>query len=235
MTTPPADEAPTPSNIPAPLDPGAFSGIQHRAGFRVAIMFAVFLGVTLVVSVAGEWVFAPAVGWIAAAATYILWVWLGVLRLGPAETASHATREDPTQPVAQTLLIVATLASIGAIGLLLVESGAVLGAARFGLAAAALATVAASWCLVQTLFTLRYAGLYYRLGGAGIDFNQSEPPEYRDFAYVAFTLGMTYQVSDTSITSSLIRRQVLRHAVLSFVLGVIVLAAAINLIAALAR
>ena len=85
------------------------------------------------------------------------------------------------------------------------------------------------------MFTLRYAGIYYRAGGTGVDFNQSEPPEYRDFAYLAFTLGMTYQVSDTNITSTAIRREVLRHAVLSFVFGVIVLTAAINLIVALAR
>jgi len=103
------------------------------------------------------------------------------------------------------------------------------------LAATALVTVAASWVLVHVLFTLRYAALYYLAGGSGIDFNQDEPPAYRDFAYLAFTLGMTYQVSDTNLTSTAIRREVLRHALLSFVLGVIVLASTINLISAMAR
>jgi uncharacterized membrane protein len=66
-----------------------------------------------------------------------------------------------------------------------------------------------------------------------VDFNQTEPPQYRDFAYLAFTLGMTYQVSDTNLTSSTIRREALRHALISFVLGVVVLAATINLVATL--
>lgn len=212
-----------------------FTGRRHHAGVKVAVMFAVFIVVAAATGLLGSWVFAPAVGWIAAAGTYAVWLWRSVLRLDPALTASHATREDPTQPVAQTLLVIASLASVGGIVLLLVESGMVQGGARFGLAAAGLATVAASWCIVQLLFTLRYAAVYYLAGGAGIDFNQPEPPRYRDFAYLAFTIGMTYQVSDTTITSSAIRREVLRHALLSFVLGVIVLAAAINLVVALAR
>mgnify|MGYP001119095314 FL=1 len=216
-------------------EPRNYDDLWHRSGLRVGAMFAVFVVVTVVSGAVGSWIFAPAIGWIAAASTFVLLVWTTVIRLGPRETARHATREDPTQPVAQSLLILASLASIGAIGLLLVESGTLQGAGRLGLAAAALATVAASWCLVHLVFTLRYAGIYYRAGGTGVDFNQSEPPEYRDFAYLAFTLGMTYQVSDTNITSTAIRREVLRHAVLSFVFGVIVLAAAINLIVALAR
>lgn len=216
-------------------EPRNYDNLWHRSGLRVGAMFAVFVVVTVVSGAVGSWIFAPAIGWIAAASTFVLLVWTTVIRLGPRETARHATREDPTQPVAQSLLILASLASIGAIGLLLIESGTLQGAGRLGLAAAALATVAASWCLVHLVFTLRYAGIYYRSGGMGIDFNQSEPPEYRDFAYLAFTLGMTYQVSDTNITSTAIRREVLRHAVLSFVFGVIVLAAAINLIVALAR
>lgn len=215
--------------------PRNYDDLWHRSGLRVGAMFAVFVVVTAVTGILGSWIFAPAVGWIAAASTFVVLVWATVIRLDPIETARHATREDPTQPVAQTLLLLASLASIGAIGLLLVESGTLQGAGALGLAAAALATVAASWCLVHLVFTLRYAGIYYRSGATGIDFNQTEPPEYRDFAYLAFTLGMTYQVSDTNITSTAIRREVLRHAVLSFVLGVIVLAAAINLIVALAR
>ncbi|TQJ31056.1 DUF1345 domain-containing protein [Microbacterium sp. SLBN-146] len=212
-----------------------FSGFWHRAGVRVGAMLSIFAVVAVVTGVAGSWVFAPAVGWIIAIGVYASWVWRSVVTLGPADTASHATREDPTQPVAQALLIAAGVASVGAIVLLLVEAGTTQGPARFGLAGAALGTVGASWLLVQIVFTLRYAGVYYRDGGTGVDFNQSEPPAYRDFAYVAFTLGMTYQVSDTDLTSTSIRREALRHAVLSYVLGVIVLAAAINLIAALIR
>lgn len=212
-----------------------FDGIWHRAWFRVAVMLIVFVLVGGAVGVSGAWLLAPALGWIGAALTFVIWVWASVLRLGPADTATHATREDPTQPVAQTLVILASLASFGSIVLLLAESRSATGAAQFELAAAAVATVAASWVLVQVLFTLRYAAIYYRSGGTGVDFNQQGNPQYLDFAYLAFTIGMTYQVSDTTLTSMAFRREALRHALLSFLFGVVVLASAVNLVSSLAR
>ncbi|MBF4571939.1 DUF1345 domain-containing protein [Herbiconiux sp. VKM Ac-1786] len=212
-----------------------FDGIWHHAGFRVAVMFVVFVLLGWTVGMSGSWLLAPALGWIGAAMTFVIWVRVSVLRLGSADTAMHATREDPTQPVAQTLIILASLASFGSLALLLTESRAAGGIAQFGLAAAAVATVATSWILVQVLFTLRYAALYYRSGGKGVDFNQEDRPRYLDFAYLAFTIGMTYQVSDTPLTSSVLRREVLRHALLSFLFGVGVLASAVNLVASLAR
>ena len=212
-----------------------YDGIWHRAGFRVAVMFVVFVILGGVVGLFGSWLLAPAVGWIGAAVTFVVWVWISVLRLGPADTATHATREDPTQPVAQTLVILASLASFGSLALLLAESRMASGVAQFELAGAAVATVAASWVLVQVLFTLRYAALYYRAGGDGVDFTQESSPQYLDFAYVAFTIGMTYQVSDTTLTSSVLRREALGHALLSFVFGVGVLASAVNLVSSLAR
>jgi uncharacterized membrane protein len=94
-----------------------------------------------------------------------------------------------------------------------------------------------SWTVVNTVYTLRNAHLYFG-STAGIAFGDSaEParPNYRDFAYVAFTIGMTYQVSDTAIRDPRIRRTVLTHALLSYVFGVVIVAGAINLIAGLVR
>jgi uncharacterized membrane protein len=83
---------------------------------------------------------------------------------------------------------------------------------------------------------LRYARLYYLNGSEGIDFNQKgEQPAYVDFAYLAFTIGMTYQVSDTDLTTRAIRSTALRQALLSFVLGAVILATTINLIAGLSN
>jgi len=79
---------------------------------------------------------------------------------------------------------------------------------------------------------LRYAHLFY-LDGGGIDFHSEEFPHYRDFAYVAFTLGMTYQVSDTNLTSKRIRSTALRHALISYVFGIAVIAVTINVVAGL--
>jgi uncharacterized membrane protein len=80
---------------------------------------------------------------------------------------------------------------------------------------------------------LRYALLYYAYPEGGIDFNQQERPSYRDFAYLALTVGMTFQVSDTDLQTSQIRATTLRHALLSFLFGAVILASAINLIAGL--
>jgi uncharacterized membrane protein len=210
-----------------------FTGFWHRAGSRAAVVLVIFAVVFVTTGVLGSWVFAPAVGWIAAAGTFTVWVWLSALRYDAADTAAHASREDPSQRMAQTLLILASVASFGAIGLLLIEAGKLGTSATLGLIVTALATLAASWWLVHTVYTLRYAGFYYRAGGTGIEFNQAEPPRYLDFAYLAFTLGMTFQVSDTNITSSVLRAEALRHALLSFLLGVVVVASTINLVSSL--
>jgi uncharacterized membrane protein len=80
----------------------------------------------------------------------------------------------------------------------------------------------------------RGASQYYS-SDTGIDFNQDRPPQYTDFAYVSFTLGMTYQVSDADITNHPIRSTVLRHTLLSFVFGSVILATTINLVAGLSH
>ncbi len=99
------------------------------------------------------------------------------------------------------------------------------------LTVAALTTVVVSWVAVHTDFTLRYAHVYYSPPGGGIDFAGADTPDYRDFAYLAFTIGMTYQVSDTGLLSSRFRRVLLLHALLSYLFGVVIIAAVINITA----
>jgi uncharacterized membrane protein len=97
-------------------------------------------------------------------------------------------------------------------------------------------TVVLSWAVINTLFTLRYAHLHFASPAAGIDFEdvaRADQPDYRDFAYVAFTIGMCYQVSDTTVRNPRIRRTVLSHALLSYVFGVVIVAGSVSLIAGL--
>ncbi len=99
---------------------------------------------------------------------------------------------------------------------------------------AGIVTIVCSWLLVHTVFMLRYAHLYYTPPVGGIDFKtRDEHPDYRDFAYTAFTVGMTYQVSDTDITQRAMRHQVLCHAAISFLFGAVILATTVNVIAGL--
>jgi uncharacterized membrane protein len=93
-------------------------------------------------------------------------------------------------------------------------------------------SVVLAWLMVQVVHMLHYARLFYGEGG-GVEFNERKDPDYRDFAYLAFTIGMTYQVSDTNLTSTSIRRTALRHALLSFVFGTSIIAIMINVVAGL--
>lgn len=195
-------------------------------------MVIVGLVVGVVTGLLGDWLLAPALGWAAAAVLYIVSVWVIVAPLDAADTATHATREDPARPITDVLLILASLASLGSILIVLLQARVAAGPGQVLLAALAVVGVALSWVLVHTLFALRYASIYYTDDG-GVDFNQPDAPRYADFAYLAFTIGMTFQVSDTTLTSSRMRAAALRHALMSFLFGSVILATLINLVAGL--
>lgn len=174
--------------------------------------------------------FGPAVGWLVAATVYLVWTWLAVGRMDAETTRRRATREDPTVTASHVVLLVASLASLAGVAVLLVASGK---GQNVPAAALGLLSVGASWFTVHTVYTLGYAAAYYGGTPGGIDFNQRAAPAYSDFAYVGFTLGMTYQVSDTTITDTAIRGMVLRHSLLSYALGAVVIATTVNLVVAL--
>ena len=212
--------------------PGGLPGPTrlHHSTTRFIVMLVVGIIAAAGMGVTGEWIPAGIVGWAAACVTYLLWVWFTVWGMDAATTASHSTREDPGRALSDLLVLVASLASLGALMSLLIEARA---SERMFLALLAVVSVALSWGLIHTLFTLRYASLYYQGPDGGVDFNQAEPPSYGDFAYLAFTLGMTFQVSDTTLQDHAIRMTALRHALLSFVFGTLILATLINLVAGL--
>ena len=208
--------------------------MAHRSGTRLIVMVAVGIVVAVFVGSIGSRSYAPLVGWASASLIYTSWVWLVIGRLDSEGTASHAVREDPSRGASDLLMVFASLASLGAVAFVLIE-GRQSSDARSGvMAALAVAGVVLSWLLVHTLFTLRYASLYYRDGPGGIDFNQKELPQYTDFAYLAFSVGMTFQVSDTDLQNHAIRSAVLRHSLLSYLFGTVIVATTINLVIGLA-
>ena len=205
---------------------------HHHVTIRLVIMLVVGVIATLVTGAFGQWAYAPTVGWCFACLVYSSWVWILISRLGPAQTATHASREEPARGVADVMVLLLSIASLFSVGFVLVHAASAPGAEKGILAGLALVSVALSWILLHTLYTLRYARLYYT-ADKGIDFNQSDPPQYTDFAYLSFTLGMTFQVSDTNITTHRIRSTALRHSLLSFLFGSVILASTVNLIAGL--
>ena len=181
------------------------------------------------------WQAALLVGWDTAAVSWMVAVWAETLHFDALETSQHATREDPNRAVSDGLLLAASAASLIAIALVTVKAGRTHGVEKGVLLAVSIVSVFVSWTLVHTLFTLRYAALYYTGPDGGIDFNEDVKPRYTDFAYVSFTIGMTFQVSDTNLTDSTVRRTALRHALLSYLFGAVILATIINLVAGLVR
>jgi uncharacterized membrane protein len=178
---------------------------------------------------------APLIGWGSLAVVYCVWMWATILHMDAAATAAHANAENPGRDLADLALVGAAVASLIAVGLVLFDAGNQNGATKYVQAALAVASVSVSWILVHTVFTLKYARLYYTDPVGGIDFNEDESPQYSDFAYLAFTVGMTFQVSDTNLQTKTIRRTALRHALISFPLGTVIIATSINLVAGLAK
>jgi uncharacterized membrane protein len=174
-------------------------------------------------------------GWDAAAVVYLALVWMAVGALDAEGTAGAAKADDASRPEADAILVGAGTASLLAVGFTLAEAGDSTGAERGLLIALALVSVVLAWASVHTMFALRYARLYYTGAGGGIDFNDPDKPSYLDFFYVALTVGMTSQVSDTSLTSAALRRTAIRHALLSYLFATVVVALTINIVATLIR
>lgn len=165
--------------------------------------------------------------WAATGAVYSLWTLAVTMPMGPAQTAGHATREEPTRFGAHVVVLVAALASLAGVGVVLTQRN------QPSTLVATLAAVAVSWTTLHTTSALRYARMYYTPPVGGIDFHQSTPPRYTDFAYVAFTVGMSFAISDTDLGSSRMRVHALGHALLSYLFGTVIVALLVNLIAGL--
>jgi uncharacterized membrane protein len=205
------------------------------ARVRVAICAAAATLCALLVTSLGPWWLAPLAGWDVGALLFVTWIWHSIWPLDGAGTAEQAKREDPGRATADVLLLGASVASILAVGLVLVRAGHSNGLAKALLVGLSVASVVLAWGVVHTVFSLRYARLYYEGRPGGVDFNEHASPCYTDFAYLALTIGMTFQVSDTNLKAKRIRRMALGHAVLSYMFGTLIIATTINLIAGLGK
>jgi uncharacterized membrane protein len=219
--------------IPGQNDAAPFPRANARLKLFVALAAGVLGGVATALSGAGRT--APLIGWDVLAVVFGGWTWWAVWPLDASTTQAHAQEENPSRDLADALLIGASIASLVAVGIVLFGASHAPGDERYWEAGLAVFSVFVSWTVVHTVFTLKYARLYYTGVPGGIDFNESDPPQYTDFAYLAFTLGMTFQVSDTNLQTKEMRRTALRHAWLSFPLGAVIIATSINLVSGLAK
>lgn len=201
---------------------------SHLALTKVALAGAAGLIVVVPVAFLAPWQLTVLAGWSAACLLLLGRVWPHILRDSPEQVAEYAAAEDDTRAMATLIVLLASVTSLVGVGLALHLARQVDGAEQIVLTVAAVLTVALSWSVVNTEFTLRYAHLYHLPPLGGIDFGDEGPPDYRDFAYLAFTIGMTYQVSDTGLRTRQFRRTVLGHSMLSYLFGAVIIATMVN-------
>ncbi len=176
--------------------------------------------------------------WDVFALTFISTSWIIFFTRPVADIIAQANKEDGSKFFVLIITIVTSFASMFAVMLLVLSKEQ--SPDRVVLAVIlAVAGMMLSWVMVHTIFTFHYAHLYYFKAaddtpdGEALDFPATAKPDYLDFAYYSFVIGMTFQVSDVNINSRLVRRTTLAHALLSFALNTFVVALTINLIAGL--
>lgn len=198
------------------------------AGTRIAASLACGVIAGLAGSM-GSPAFGVLVGITVAASVFVVAGWVVLGSMDATATQRTVGREDFRPRVDELAVVGLALCGLGTIVALLVTGGTHAGYVPAGMAVGG---VFMTWAALHLMYATRYAFLYYASGEqGGIDFNSEELPSYRDFLYFSYNLGMTYQVSDTAVTSSDIRGVVLRHCLLSYVFGVAILATTINLVA----
>ena len=165
---------------------------------------------------------------IVTAASYVLWAVAVLWRMDPERTREHAGEADVDDEIGDLVLLLILTASLTSIGILLLSAN---DADKASYAGMSLAAILATWALLHTMYAARYARIYYDDDVGGIDFNNpGVDPQYSDFYYFSYNLGMTYQVSDTDVTSSQMRAEVLRHCLFSYIYGTVIIACTINLV-----
>lgn len=173
--------------------------------------------------------------WDSAAFVYLLTMWTLFIRSDEAELRSRAARYDEGVPVLMLIVLAAILFSLGAVVDAMIVAKDAPSGVKSLIVGCAVATLILSWLVLQTVFVLHYAHRHFGDGKrkGGIQFPGEQPTSYLDFAYLAFSVGATFQVSDNSILTSKLRRLVTAHAAAAYFYNTAVLALGINIIASL--
>ena len=170
-------------------------------------------------------------GWCAAAVAHMALIGVAMIDATPETIRRRAEQLDEGEAVVLGGSLVAAIASLGGVVWYLVLRNTDATPAEVAIA---IATIAISWTFVQSLFAVRYAHEYWQQDG-GLDFPGKDPPDFADFLYVAFTLGMTFQTSDVAISARTIRRLALLHTIVAFLFNVVIVATAVNLASSMVK
>ena len=203
---------------------------------RWRLFFAALLGIAVIAVLPSQWETArrALVGWDIGIAVYLAVVyWL----IAQATTTHHIRRQAASEDEGKiTMLALTVAAALASIVAIVVELSGPKGHQPTTLALAlAIVTIVLSWAFIHTIFALHYAHEYFGEGAdgqeQGLQFPGDDEPDYWDFVYFSFVIGMTFQVSDVVITSKMIRRLAVAHGIVSFVFNVALLALMVNIAA----
>jgi uncharacterized membrane protein len=174
--------------------------------------------------------------WDAGSLSYLALAWWVIMRADAEETHERSKTQDVSRYVLFLMVLIAACASVVAIGFMLHGARELVYWQRALHIVLAIVALASSWAMIHTLFGFHYAHRYYGDRDAmnaprgGLQFPNDHDPDYLDFAYYSFVVGMTSQVSDVSVTTRSMRRLTLMHGVLSFLFNIAILAMSINII-----
>lgn len=160
--------------------------------------------------------------------------WITFFTISSQQIREQSQKQDESRVIVFGLVVVSTLASLATVFLLLT------GKTNNFQMIIAITGMLLSWALIQTIFAFRYAHLYYgnaednkQVHAGGLEFPGDKRPDYLDFVYFSFVLGMTFQVSDVQISSKRLRRLALMHGMICFLFNTFIVALTINVIAGL--
>ena len=205
--------------------------VRARPRLFVSATVGVLVSVTVVAWPGSRPLTGVLVGWDLGVALYLV---LAFHMMGCEDVHGirrRAAEEDEGQAAILGLTVAAALASVAAI---FAELGGATGGGRAAIhLALAASTIVLSWAFIHTMFALHYAHEFYDVtAGGGMSFPGGDPePDYWDFVYFSFVIGMTSQVSDVSVTSKQMRRLVAGHGIVAFVFNAALLALTVNLAA----
>ena len=181
------------------------------------------------------------IAWSVFALSYIITSCIVFFTQNSEDIRKHSSQEDGSRIYVFLLVVITSFASLFTV-LLLMLSRNTTGTPQMIFIPVAVSCMLFSWLMVHTIFAFHYAHLYYSddtddstKHAEGLEFPGEKKPDYIDFVYFSFVIGMTFQVSDTPVTSRSIRRLVILHGLLSFGLNTFVVALTINLIAGLMK
>ena len=215
----------------------ASSDSQRVLSMRRLLMFASCgLAVGVVVALVWAWELMPLVSWTVAGTIALVWLWRKSWRQDAAGTERLAEEESRARST-DLAVVLAAVGSLAAIGVAMERSSGHKDAVAITSVVLCVLSVVLSWALVNAVFALKYARLYYidEPDVGGINFQQDQPPTYSDFAYMAFTMGMAFAVPETQPTSTRIRKVALGHSLLAYLFGTGILTVAIDLVTSLGQ